>query len=164
MQELINLYRHNAWANERVFALAQDVEASLLEADAPGTRDTVRGTLTHLARVEYVYLTMIQGKPRESVESREDYEAHDLAWMRRHLQEIGEGFVRTIETATADVLARRIDIAVEFPVTARDGLLQVLTHSSQHRSQVLSWFSAQRVPTPDLDYVVMLGEQRGGSY
>lgn len=162
MQELIDLYRHNAWANERVFALAQDVEASLLAADAPGTRDTVKGTLSHLARVEYLYLTLIQGNPPESVASREDYEAHDLAWMRRHLHEIGEGFVRVIETATPDVLARRLDIAVEFPVTARDGLLQVLTHSSQHRSQVLSWLSAQGVPTPDLDYVAMLGEQRGG--
>src|SRR5438874_7628013 len=63
MQELIDLYRHNAWANERVFALAQDVEAGLLEADAPGTRGTVKGTLAHLARVEYLYLTMTQGKP-----------------------------------------------------------------------------------------------------
>ena len=162
MQELIELYRHNAWTNERVFALAQDLEASLLEADAPGTRGTVKGTLAHLARVEYLYLTMIQGKPRQSVESREDYEAHDLAWMRRHLQQIGEGFVRAIESATPGVLARRLDIAVKVPVTARDGLLQVLTHSSQHRAQVLSWLSAQGIPTPDLDYVLMLGEQRGG--
>ena len=163
MQELIDLYRHNAWANERVFALAQDVDARLLEADAPGTRGTLKGTLAHLARVEDLYLTMIQGKPRQSVESREDYEAHDLAWMRRHLQQIGEGFVRAIESATPGVLARRLDIAVKVPVTARDGLLQVLTHSSQHRAQVLSWLSAQGVPTPDLDYVLMLGEQRGGS-
>jgi uncharacterized damage-inducible protein DinB len=163
MQELIDLYRHNAWANQRVFALAQDLEASLLEADAPGTCDTVKGTLAHLARVEYLYLTMIKGEPRERVQSLKDYEAHDLAWMRRRLQEIGDGFAHAIETATPDVLARRLDIAVKFPVTARDGLLQVLTHSSQHRSQVLSWLSAQGVPTPDLDYVVMLGEQRGGS-
>ena len=163
MQELIDLYRHNAWANERVFALAQDLKAGLLEANAPGTRDTVRGTLAHLARVEYLYLTMIQGKPRASVESPEAYAAHDLAWMRRHLQEISAGFVRAIETATPDVLARRLDLAVKAPVTARDGLLQVLTHSSQHRSQVLSWLSAQGVSTPDLDYVLMLGEQRAES-
>ena len=78
MQELIDLYRHNAWANERVFALAETVEARLLEADAPGTRGTVKGTLAHLARVEYLYLTMIEGKPRESVESYEAYAAHDL--------------------------------------------------------------------------------------
>ena len=164
MQELIDLYRHNAWANERVFALAQDVDARLLEADAPGTRGTVKGTLAHLARVEYLYLTMIQGKPRASVASPADYEAHDLAWMRRHLHDIRAGFVLAIESATPEALARRLDIPVlHFPVTARDGLLQVLTHSSQHRAQVLSWLSAQGVPTPDLDYVLMLGEQRGGS-
>jgi uncharacterized damage-inducible protein DinB len=164
MQELIDLYRHNAWANERVFALAQDVDARLLEADAPGTRGTITGTLAHLARVESLYLTMIEGKPRASIESYEDYAAHDLAWMRRHLHDVNQDFVRAIESATPQALARQLDIPVlSFPVTAYDGLLQVLTHSSQHRAQVLSWLSAQGVPTPDLDYVLMLGEQRGGS-
>jgi uncharacterized damage-inducible protein DinB len=139
------------------------VDARLLEAKAPGTRGTVKGTLTHLARVEDLYLTMIQGKSRASVESYEDYEAHGLAWMRRHLQAIAEGFVRAIESATPETLARRLDIALKAPVTARDGLLQVLTHSSQHRSQVLSWLSAQGIATPDLDYVLMLGEQRAGN-
>jgi uncharacterized damage-inducible protein DinB len=47
-----------------------------------------------------------------------------------------------------------------FQVTAREGLWQVLTHSAQHRSQVLSWLSAQGVETPDLDYVLMLREER----
>ena len=164
MQELIDLYRHNAWANDRVFALAQDVDARLLEAEAPGTRGTVKGTLTHLARVEDLYLAMIEGKPRASVASYEDYEAHDLAWMRRHLQAIAEGFVHAIESATPETLARRLDLPVlRYPVTARDGLLQVLTHSSQHRAQVLSWLSAQGVATPDLDYVLMLDEQHAES-
>ena len=83
--------------------------------------------------------------------------------MRRHVQEIGQAFVRAIEVATPEVPARRLDIAVKTPVSARDALLQVLTHSSQHRSQVLSWLPAQGVPTPDLDNVVMLGEQHPGS-
>jgi uncharacterized damage-inducible protein DinB len=159
MQELIDLYRHNAWANERVFALAQGLEPGLLDTEAPGTRDTVRGTLVHLARVEYFYLSLIQGKSRASVESLEEYGRHDLAWMRRHLGELGQAYIRTIETATPELLARRLEIAVQAPVSARDGLLQVLTHSSQHRSQVLSWLSARGVSTPDLDYVVMLDEQ-----
>jgi uncharacterized damage-inducible protein DinB len=160
MQELIDLYRHNAWANERVFALVEGLDAGLLEAEAGGTRDTVKGTLAHLAFVEHLYLTMIEGKPRPSVGSRTDYEAHDLSWMRRHVQQTGQGFIQAIGAATPESLARRIDIAVDFPVTARDGLLQVLSHSSQHRSQVLSWLSARGVATPDLDYVLMLVEQR----
>jgi uncharacterized damage-inducible protein DinB len=163
MQELIDLYHHNAWANERVFGVAQDVEPGLLEAPAPGTRDTIKITLAHLARVEYLYLSLIQGQSRDSLETRETYEAHDLVWLRRNLQETARGFVRVIGTARPEILARRLEIAVKVPVTARDGLLQVLTHSSQHRSQVLSWLSAQGVATPDLDYVVMLDETHRGN-
>ena len=44
------------------------------------------------------------------------------------------------------------------------GSLRSLTSSNtQHRAQVLSRLSAQGVPTPDLDYVLLLGEQRAGS-
>src|SRR5258708_6065274 len=91
MQELSDLYRHNAWANDRVFGVAEEVDACLLEVEAAGTRDTVKGTLAHLARVEYVYLSLIEGKSRESLESREEYDRHDLSWIRRHLQHIAEG-------------------------------------------------------------------------
>jgi uncharacterized damage-inducible protein DinB len=158
MQELIDLYRHNVWANDKAFGVAQQQDTGILEARAPGTRDTVMGTLAHLVRTEELYLALIEGKSRDSIEPLEVYMAHDLAWMRRRVPELGGGYVRAIESATPERLSRRLEIAVKYPVTARDGLLQVLTHSSQHRSQVLSWLSAQGVPTPDLDYVVMLGE------
>jgi uncharacterized damage-inducible protein DinB len=158
MQELIDLYRHNVWANDKVFGVAEQQDTATLEAEAPGTRDTVRGTLAHLVRAEELYLTLIEGKPRGSMEPLEVFMAHDLGWMRRHLQELGGGYIQAIESATPESLARRLEIAVKYPVTARDGLLQVLTHSSQHRSQVLSWLSGRGVVTPDLDYVVMLGE------
>jgi uncharacterized damage-inducible protein DinB len=158
MQELIDLYRHNAWANDKVFAVAAQQDTAMLEAEAPGTRDTARGTLVHLARAEELYLRLIEGKPRESIEPLEAYAAHDLAWMRHRLHELGGGYIRAIESATPESLSRRLEIAVKYPVTARDGLLQVLTHSSQHRSQVLSWLSGRGVVTPDLDWVVMIGE------
>jgi uncharacterized damage-inducible protein DinB len=158
MQELIDLYRHNAWANDKVLAVAEELDAGMLEAEAPGTRDTVRGTLAHLTRVEDLYLALINGKPRSSLEPTEAYAAHDLGWMRGRLRELGASYLQAIESATPEILSQRLEIAVQHPVTARDGLLQVLTHSSQHRSQVLSWLSAQGVTTPDLDYVLMLGE------
>jgi len=76
MQDLIELFRHNAWANAGVFNLVVALDADLLEGQAPGTR-----------------------------------------------------------------------------------VIGMMTHSAQHRSQVLSWLSAKGVPTPDLDYVLMLQEE-----
>ena len=49
----------------------------------------------------------------------------------------------------------------DFPVTGEEGLCQVLTHSCEHRAQVLSVLGARGLDVPGLDYVVMLAEARG---
>jgi uncharacterized damage-inducible protein DinB len=160
MQELIDLFRHNSWANDRVFDVVAGTEAGMLDVEAPGTRDTVRGTLAHLTRVEDAYFAMIEERPRESLETRERYAAHDLSWFRTRIRELGSAYEQLLATTSRERLERTLAIPwFDFRITVREGLLQVLTHSSQHRSQVLSWLSAQGVVTPDLDYVLMLQER-----
>jgi uncharacterized damage-inducible protein DinB len=166
VEPLAALYRHNAWANDQVFAAAMRADPALLGEPAPGTRDTVQGTLAHLALVEYVYLAMLEGRPREQLGARETFEAQarDLAWLHSQVQTLGPGFLGLLERITPEQLEQPLDIPwFDFPVSRRDGLLQVLTHSSQHRSQVLSWLSARGVETPDLDYVTMLGTLRSAT-
>lgn len=161
MQDLLDLFRHNAWANTKVFGLAAALSDRLIDTEAPGTQGTVHSTLAHLARVERAYLAMIEQRPREALEAREEYLAHDLAWFVLEMRDLGSAYVAAIEASTPESLERDLSIPwFAFPVRAREGLLQVLTHSAQHRSQVLSWLASQGVETPDLDYVVMLGELR----
>jgi uncharacterized damage-inducible protein DinB len=161
MQNLLDLFRHNAWANARVFGLAAALGDRLVDADAPGTQGTVHSTLAHLARVERAYLRLIQQADLASLEPRETYQSHDLTWFLDEVDDLGSAYEAAIQASTPDSLARDLPIPwFAFPVTAREGLLQVLTHSAQHRSQVLSWLATQGMETPDLDYVVMLGEQR----
>jgi uncharacterized damage-inducible protein DinB len=77
------------------------------------------------------------------------------------MRELGTRFVRLLESSTPQTLAAPLNMPwFTVQLTAREGLRQVLTHSAQHRSQVLSWLSAQGTPTPDLDYVLMLREER----
>jgi uncharacterized damage-inducible protein DinB len=161
MQDLLDLFRHNAWANARVFGLAAALGDRLAEIEAPGTQGTAHSTLAHLARVERAYLSMIEQRPGEALESSEEYRAHDLAWFVDEMRDLGSAYLAVLEASTPDSLERDLSIPwFAFPVTAREGLLQVLTHSAQHRSQVLSWLASQGFETPDLDYVVMLGELR----
>ena len=164
MQDLLDLFRHNAWANAKVYGLAAALGDRVIVAEAPGTQGTVHSTLAHLARVERGYLAMIEQRPRESLEPREVYVAHDLAWFVDEITEVGSAYLAAIQASTPESLQRDLSIPwFAFPVSAREGLLQVLTHSAQHRSQVLSWLASQGVETPDLDYVVMLGELRSTS-
>ena len=161
MHDLIELFRHNAWANAKVFGLAATLDSGLLTEVAPGTRDTVFGTLAHLAGVEYAYLGMVEGNPPQSRDEVQTWAAHDVSWLRDRMRELGNGFVRLLESSTSQTLEAPLNVPwFSFQLTAREGLLQVLTHSAQHRSQVLSWLSARGIHTPDLDYVLMLREER----
>jgi uncharacterized damage-inducible protein DinB len=104
---------------------------------------------------------MLEQQPFEWRHGQAGYLAHDLGWFRTHVQELGAGFLRLVDSADADQLGQALNIPwFAFAVDVREGLLQVLTHSAQHRSQVLSWLSGRGTPTPDLDYVVMLSEIR----
>ena len=164
MQDLIELFRHNTWANAKVFDLAASADRQLVMQVAPGTRDTVLGTLAHLASVEYAYLRMLEGNPPESREEVQTWAAHDVGWFQEEMRDIGNRFVRLLESSTPESLGAALNVPwFTFRLTAREGLRQVLTHSAQHRSQVLSWLSAQGIDTPDLDYVLMLREERAAT-
>jgi len=164
MQDLVILFHHNTWANAKVFDLAAQQDPRTLQASALGTRDTVTGTLAHLASVEYAYLAMLEQRPPSSREEVMRWAAHDLTWFPEQMRQIGEAFVRLLESTTDDSLGLPLNVAwFDFQMTRRDGLIQVLSHSAQHRSQVLSWLSTQGIQTPDLDYVLMLREAHESS-
>jgi uncharacterized damage-inducible protein DinB len=161
MQDLIELFRHNTWANAKVFDLTVGLDSQLVKEVAPGTRDTVLGTLAHLAAVEYAYLGMLDGHPPQSRQEVQAWAAHELNWFREQVRDLGDRFVRLLESSTPQTLAAPLNVPwFTFRLTAREGLRRVLTHSAQHRSQVLSWLSTQGIDTPDLDYVLMLQEER----
>ncbi len=161
MQDLLELFRHNTWADVKVFDVALGLDREQLQREAHGTRDSVIGTLGHLVHVEDAYLAMIERRPREALGFNAEYVAHDLDWFAARVPVVGSAYLRVLESSAPNGLDFDLGIPwFSFPISAREGLRQVLTHSSQHRSQVLSWLSAQGVETPDLDYVLMLGEHR----
>jgi uncharacterized damage-inducible protein DinB len=158
---LADLYRYNVWANARVFEACASVDTAALQEDARGTLGTIDETLKHLVGVEDVYLAMIQGHPPASREAREAYPAHDLAWFADRARQLGDGYLDLLSGEGDALLERPLTVPwFNFPLTARDGLLQVLSHSAQHRSQVLSTLGARGVEAPNIDYVYMVGSTR----
>jgi uncharacterized damage-inducible protein DinB len=158
---LTDLYRYNAWANARVFEACATVDTGTLLEDARGTLGTIDETLKHMVGVEDVYLAMIRGHAPASGGAREEYFAHDIAWFAERATKLGDGYLDLLSGEGDALLERPLTVPwFTFPLTARDGLLQVLSHSAQHRSQVLSTLGARGVKTPDIDYVFMVGSSR----
>jgi uncharacterized damage-inducible protein DinB len=158
METLRQLARYNAWANERVFALCRSVEPSMLTDMDQGSIGSIAQTLKHLTGVEDGYLAMLRdvGDTREP---RDVYFAHDSDWFARLSEELGEGYLALLAERDAPWLDGAMQVPwFDFTMTKRDGLLQVFTHSAQHRAQVFSLLGTRGVKVPDLDYVFMVGE------
>lgn len=159
--DLLELFRYNTWANSRVCETCAEADPQLLTMPAPGTIGTVLATLAHLTRMEEAYCALLQKDSVAPMESREAFESRDVAALGRRLAELGTTFQAWLQTATPEDLGRRLPITwLDFEVSAREALLQVLSHSAQHRSQVLSALGAHGVDVPDLDYVLLLQQER----
>jgi uncharacterized damage-inducible protein DinB len=158
---LADLFRYNAWANAKVFEACRGVEAARLEAAAPGTHGSIDDTLKHMVGVEDVYLVMLQDQPIGSGGNPEDYFAHDLTWFDERSVRVGESYLALLPRLDDAQLASSLKVPwFDFPLTKRDGLIQVLTHSGQHRAQVLSVLGAAGIDVPSIDYVLLVQERQ----
>jgi uncharacterized damage-inducible protein DinB len=164
MRTLQALYTHNAWANAQLFAVCRGLDRALLEESAPGTFGTIEATLKHLVGVEDAYARMLRGESPGSAGSFEDYFGHDLAWFEARSSRLGEEYEVLLATAQAAFLDDELRVPwFDFRLTNHDGLLQVLSHSAQHRAQVFSVLGERGLKVPDLDYVIFVRSRLPGT-
>jgi uncharacterized damage-inducible protein DinB len=162
METLKCLARYNAWANRRVFDACDAVPVDLLSEEARGTYGSVAETLKHLSEVEEIYLLMLQGQDPKSL--GDDYQEHDTVWFSERSGTLGDEYGSLLTSHDASWLEGQFVVPwFGFPMTRRDGLLQVWMHSAQHRSQVLSELGSHGVDVPDIDYVYMLSLEQGAA-
>lgn len=160
MEMLNRLLRYNGWANARLFALCAAVDPALLTEDAGGTIGSLLATIAHYTIVEDGYLLLLQGEdPTAFFDSREAYMQHDLPWYAARSVTLGAGYAALVAALGEAIFAREIRLPwFPGPLGGADALTQVLTHSTQHRAQVLSRLGERGVQVPDVDYAFMLFE------
>jgi uncharacterized damage-inducible protein DinB len=146
VSELAELFRYNAWANAIVLAVAED-----------STDHGVHETLSHLVAVEAVYTVMIRGGAPRGGAERAAYMARPNADFIKDAADLGVRYQELVN-----------EVSMEAPVTipwfsfrpnVRQALLQVLTHSAQHRSQLASQLEALGAVVPNFDYITMVGNE-----
>jgi hypothetical protein len=89
-----------------------------------------------------------------------DREGYLLRFQQRCAR-LGRDFGQALEGADQTSLEADLSLPwFDVRMTVREGLGQVLIHSPQRRSQVLSWLCTRGVEVPDVDYVMVLSERR----
>lgn len=155
VRTLRDLYAYNAWANAQVFAICGGIDQARLDEQAPGTFGTLTETLKHLIGVEAAYLHMLRDEAPNSEGPRDAFFAHDLAWFASRAAQLGREYSDLVTTASDAFYDEPLHVPwFDFQLTKHDGLLQVLSHSAQHRAQVFSVLGERGVAVPDLDYVL----------
>lgn len=164
MRTLQLQFQHNAWANQRVLDVVASLHSTIVSEDAKGTIGSIDQTIKHMVGVEDVYLICILRQEMSTQGSQDEYLAHDLAWFRQRSADLARDYARLLASADKQLLESDLVIPwISVPLTVREGLIQVLGHSAQHRAQILSTLGDRGREVPHVDYVVMrMEEQPGG--
>lgn len=145
---LDTLYRHNLWANSRLFELCAGLTQEQLETKIVGTYGTIRETLRHIANAEFSYWhRLATGRPFSRPEDAPPQTMEDLL---NSVRQSGEGLIAVVPTVEADD-----SVEVDWDGTPRQVpktviLTQAVNHATEHRAQILTTLTQIGVEPLDL--------------
>jgi uncharacterized damage-inducible protein DinB len=143
------LFRHNLWANTRLFALCAELSDEALDASTVGAFGTIRETAEHIAGAETSYWRrIVTGQPYRRPEG-----APPPTWaeLQASIRESGAGLIEAAPTVQAtdfleiswDSEPRSVPVAIV--------LTQVINHATEHRAQIMTMLTQLGIQPPDLD-------------
>ncbi len=147
---LVELFRHNLWANLTLMDLCLTLPEEILETNVPGTFGGIRETLIHLAGAEERYLLALAGGLERPQPSMEEI-APDLATVRERARQSGERFVTYAGTVQGNPTLDVTWHGQSYKMPAAFYLVQAINHSTEHRSQIKIALTQAGISPPELD-------------
>jgi len=145
---LVALFQHNAWANLKLLDLCAGLSDEQLGATAVGTYGSIRATLLHLVRAEVRYVEHIDGKLPENPPLKDPFPSFDV--LREAVRWAGDELLQSALSARADtIVTQRQPNAIE-RYKLSDLMIQAVTHSTEHRTQVSAILTQLGLEPPDL--------------
>src|SRR5438105_10519678 len=131
---IVELFRHNVWANLRLLDACAGLSDEQLDSGAPGGFGPIRDTLTHVAGSEERYLAALTGTPPAQPLKRGDRPG--LAELRERLRASGEAFVAVAGGVRVGDIVHQMWQGQETHTPAPHFLVQAINHATEHRTQV----------------------------
>lgn len=146
---LVNLFRHNRWANERMFEACLPLTEAQLAAEVPGTYGRLDQTLLHLASAEGGYLHRLIGwTPPEGYGLGEGVAYPGASLLLERVRMTGETLIGVARELPADrVLTDETNDAIPAWVV----LLQAAYHAAEHRQQIATVLTHLGIAPPEPD-------------
>jgi uncharacterized damage-inducible protein DinB len=155
---LAELFLHNLWANQQLLRACQGLSDEQLGAGAEGTYGSIRDTLLHIVSGEEDYLGVLTGEP--IAQSIYQNPPATVAALRERAATIGEALARAATRVGQDETFPRSYQGRIYSLPAPRFLVQVLTHSTEHRTHVTTIQTQLGIEPPDLSgwaYIMAMG-------
>jgi uncharacterized damage-inducible protein DinB len=147
---LVELFKHNAWANESLLDACVALRPIDLTLTVPGTYGPIRNTLVHLLAAQERFLVLL-GEPPDGAPLREKEPTADMDELRSRARRSGDMLVQVVQRAGYAELVtgewRREPYAIPTSIL----LTQVIHHASEHRAQIATILGAHGIAPPILD-------------
>jgi uncharacterized damage-inducible protein DinB len=149
-ESLIEMFKHNVWANERLFAACEGLSDAQLDATLAGTFGSIRDTLRHIVGAQERYVSALAETGTVSV-VREREPFPGVAALREGARTSGAALVelatRVQDGATVTTTYR----GEAFTLPAWLLFVQAINHATEHRAQVAAILTQQGIDPPSMD-------------
>ncbi len=157
---LVDVFRHNTWANERLLNVCAGLDDRYLDATGDGTFGSVRNTLVHLLGAQGRYVQTLNGAaPATMVSERERWPGFPT--LRASATETNRALETIAEHADSlGVVEREWNgEIIELPVSLL--LTQAINHATEHRAHINTILTQAGVEPPGLDGWSWYATERG---
>ena len=148
---LANLFTMNLWANLALIDACAALDASVLDAAAPGTYDTIRATLWHMIEAENRFLAALMGEENAGLKPLAGSNDGDLSTLRVYAIDAGAGLAAWAENVAGDPMLSGEWDDGPYHVPASMFAAQALLHAKEHRTQIQDALARAGIEPPDLD-------------
>jgi uncharacterized damage-inducible protein DinB len=142
------LFRHNAWASLKLLNFCAGLSDELLDATAVGTYGSIRDTLLHVIRAEVSYVTRVNGKLPKNPPPKDRFPGFEA--LADVVRWAGDEMLQLALSARASTIVtdRWPEGTEQYKLT--DLMVQAVTHSTEHRTQVSTIITQLGLEPPDM--------------
>jgi len=158
--DILDLFRYNAWANERITSSVIRLPLESITQDLGGSFPTVRDTFAHIVSAEWIWLQRWRGINLTS--APEWVKSADLSLLVEQHREVEAKRSAYLMGLTESDLGSTCSFTLlsgkASSYTLRDLLVHVANHSTYHRGQIAAMLRRLGAPALSTDFLIYRSE------
>jgi uncharacterized damage-inducible protein DinB len=149
-ESLVEMFRHNAWANQRLFDACEGLNDAQLDATTFGTYGTIRDTLLHIVGAQERYLAALaETGPITVIRERNPFPG--LAELREAARTSSNALVELATLAQSGATVTTTWRGKDHTLPVWLLFVQAVNHATEHRAQIAAILTHQGVEPPSMD-------------